>query len=727
MGRKWCMKRFLTSILAFLVATSAIFSLPFAQAAEPNLVPNPSVETAETATKPSQWTSNKWGSNSATFSYLTSGRTGSRSVKTEVTNYVDGDAKWYFNAVAVQTGKEYNYTDYYQSNVETQVVAQYLDAANNPSYQWLGSLPASSTWAQGSFTFTVPASVAKVSIFHVVNTNGWLVLDDAELAATVTSIPQPGTNLVTNPSLQTGNAADTAPAGWLQNKWGANTAKFTYVKNGGYQSTRSVRVDISNYQSGDAKWYFTAVSAKPNTTYTFSDYYKSSVATRTVAVSYDANNVPTYIDLAASIPASSSWKKTTATFKTPASTKKLSVFHVIEKNGWLQTDTFSLVEEQPVIDTDLVPNNSLERISTADPAMPDKWLKNSWGTNTPTFEYVNGGRTGNRSVKVTISNYQSGDAKWYFEPITNLERGKQYRFSTWYKTNTAPHVVAMFIKDDGTEKYFGLPQPFPSGTTDWQFYSDTFSVPVDAKAVSVFLFVASNGYVQTDDYHIELYQPTGFSRPLVSLTFDDGQEDNVATALPMLNSYGFKSTQCYATDHIEGNTGQVQNVLAFKNSGHEICSHTVSHPFLTSLGATQLTYELQHSKQFLESIIGGPVRNFASPYGDYNAAVNAEIAKYYRSHRTVDEGYNSKDNFNIYRLRVQNVQYNTTLAEFQSWLDRAKADKTWLILVYHRVANNPGQFDTYVSDFSQQLQAIQQSGLNVKTYNAALDELVPQL
>ena len=377
--------------------------------------------------------------------------------------------------------------------------------------------------------------------------------------------------------------------------------------------------------------------------------------------------------------------------------------------------------------SNLIANPSLETAAGGASA-PQGWYSNSWGSNSATFSYLNTGRTGSRSVKVSLSSYASGDAKWFFEPINSLQRGQQYKFSVWYKTNTVPHPVAMFIKDDGSEKYFGMPAPQPSGsTTQWQFYSDTFSVPVDAKAVSVFMYISSNGWVQTDDYDIIPYQPVGFQRPLVSLTFDDGQEDNVLTAIPMLNAYNFKSTYCFATEYIENNAAQRQNVLSIYNGGHEVCSHTVSHPFLTRISSSQRSYELSRSKAVLESITGSPVRNFASPYGDYNAAAISQIKQFYQSHRTVDEGYNSKDNFNAYRLRVQNVQYNTTIDEYQSWLDRAKADRTWLILVYHRVADNPGQFDSYISDFAQQLQRLSASGLSIKTYNDALAEVTAQL
>ena len=251
-----------------------------------------------------------------------------------------------------------------------------------------------------------------------------------------------------------------------------------------------------------------------------------------------------------------------------------------------------------------------------------------------------------------------------------------YRFSTWYKTNTIPQAVVQYNKTDGTEQYFGMPNPQPDGSDNWQLYSDTFTVPVNTKSVTVFFFLVNNGWVQIDDQVIEPYQPIGFNRPLVSLTFDDGFEDNNTTVLPMTAAYGFKTTQCYATQFVTENGTNPSLVLAFKDAGHEICSHTVTHPFLTQLTTAQQDQELSNSQQTLQNIIGEPVINFASPYGDYDAAVNTEIKKYYRSHRTVDEGYNSKDNFDIYRIRVQNVLSTTTITEYQSWLDQAKATNT---------------------------------------------------
>jgi len=549
-----------------------------------------------------------------------------------------------------------------------------------------------------------------------------------------TTTPTPPTptpdNLIANPSVET--ASGNVPANWANNKWGTITANFSYLTTG-HTGSKSVRTQVTQYTSGDAKWYFSPVTIQPNTQYTYSHYYQSNVATEAVLQYTDAKGVNTYVSLG-SPAASTAWKEMRYTFTTPANATKLTMFHVVAKVGTLTLDDASLTKvtpttpnppEPPVTGPNPITNPSVE---TASGNVPANWSHNKWGTNTANFEYLNEGRTGNRSVKVTVSNYTDGDAKWMFDPVTTLQRGAQYRFSAYYKTNTTPHAVAMFTKDDGTVKYYGLPNPLPSGNTnEWQLYSDTFTMPVDAKSASVFFYVSNNGWVQTDDYSITPYQPVGFSRPLVTLAFDDGHEENVNSVLPTLTSHNFKSTQCYATEYIEGVPSAVMNVLAFKNAGHEICSHTVTHPELTKIPLADATYEVTHSKQVLESIIGQPVRNFASPYGDYNQAINNILMPLYRSHRTVDEGYNSKDNFNIYRVRVQNMLSTTTLTEYQSWLDHAKATNTWLVLVYHRVADDPGDYDTTKADFAAQMNALTASGLTVRTYNQALDEITPQL
>jgi len=735
------MKRLVSLLCALTVLAGLVLPLTAVHAAETNLLANPSVETAAGA-NPANWASNRWGNNTATLTYKSEGHTGAKSLEINMTARTDGDAKWMADAVSVEANKSYTYTAWYKATTDTEIDLQYTDASGNVSYAYVQAVPAATEWTQLTATFKTPANAAKVTVLHLIAGVGTLQTDDHSLVLADTSTPpvtppvDPSGNLITNASFETANGAN--PANWEKNAWGANTPAFTY-ENTGRTGTKSAKVTLNAYTNGDAKWYATPVAITGGETYTYTDWYTSAVASRVVVAFIDASGNYTYHEVAGAT-ASATWKQYSATFAAPANAVKVSVYHLIDRVGSLTIDDVSLAKAtttpnpNPNPVAGVIPNGSFETASAGNASLPDQWTSSKWGSNTAQFQYVNGGRTGTKSAKVTVSNYVDGDAKWYFNPLnvdgTTLKKGKQYRFTTWYKTNVIPKAVAMFIKADGTEQYFGMPNPQPtaSAATTWTKYSDTFSIPQDAVSVSVFMFVNQNGWLQTDDYSISDYTPVGFNQPLLTLTFDDGHEDNVTNALPLMNQYGIKSTQCFMTQAIKDDpVVGVQNVKAFSGSGHEICSHTVTHPMLTSLTSANLTKELKDSQTYLQSIIGKPVTNFASPYGDYNASVNTQIKKYYTSHRTVDEGYNSKDNFDIYRIRVQNILSTTSAAQVQAWIDQAKADKTWLVLVYHRVGANPEEFDTDPAMFRQHIDVIRNAGITIKTYQQALDELKPQL
>lgn len=757
------LKRVRNIIFSAILLLSQLF-IPIGPvfAVDQNLISNPSAESS-TATGPDGWQSNDWGDNTASLTYANTGHTGNRSLAVSMTSRASGDAKWMHAPVAVAANSDYTYTNWYKSSTTTEVDLQYTLSDGNYSYSFVKIAPTSNDWTNLTANFTTPANAVAVVVMHIIAAPGELAIDDVSLT-TVDSTTQPtdpetptdpaeptdptdpvvvptdpvdpteptdpvvptdpapvdNDNLIANNSFEAGTVA---PSDWNKNAWGTNNSTFTYDQTG-RTGSRSVTTRVSSISSGDAKWYATPVDVVTGKSYQYSDYMKSDVTTRVVAAFIDDSGSYTYKELD-SAPAASTWTKYSTTFTIPSTTKKVSIYHVIDRIGYLTIDDTSLSVAVPASTTSLIQNPSLE---TSDGNQPANWVASEWGTNSPTYTYANDGHTGDHSVKVTMSNYQSGDAKWYFNPIS-LTQGQQYRFTTWFKGNVTAHPVAMFLMEDGSEQYFGMPIPsVTSSSTTWQQYSDTFSVPTGAAKVSVFMYINENGWLQTDDYSIDSYHPNGFSRALLSLTFDDGHEDNATTALPLLNQYGFKTTQCYASTYIEGQPQSViDGVLAFKNAGHEICSHTVTHPFLSQLSTQDVDYELSHSKNYLEQITGQPITSFASPYGDYSPSVITEIKKYYTSHRSVDEGYNSQDNFDAYNLRVQNILDTTTAAEVASWIAHAQADNTWLILVFHRVANDPGPYDTYTQVFAEQLKAISDSGITVKTMGSALDEVSSQL
>ena len=128
----------------------------------------------------------------------------------------------------------------------------------------------------------------------------------------------------------------------------------------------------------------------------------------------------------------------------------------------------------------------------------------------------------------------------------------------------------------------------------------------------------------------------------------------------MLNAKGFKTTQyiptlgLVPTRTVPDDADEIRTTAA---QGHEIGSHSITHPDLTTVSDTQpCRTELVASKSLLENAIGMPVVNFAYPFGAYDARVIAAMkAAGYRSGRSVEEGYNTKLDLEPYDIHVQNM------------------------------------------------------------------------
>ena len=172
-------------------------------------------------------------------------------------------------------------------------------------------------------------------------------------------------------------------------------------------------------------------------------------------------------------------------------------------------------------------------------------------------------------------------------------------------------------------------------------------------------------------------------------------------------------------------TTQIKNLVA---RGHDIGSHTVSHPHLPQLSASALTNELKNSDTFLTNLLGRPMNIFATPYCESNAAVVAEAKKYYTSLRNCVPDVNRKATFNPWSLDSNIVLDTTTDAEIQSWINTAKADNGWLVLVYHEVKTpTDNAWSITPSALNRQLQLVKNSGIPVVKTVDALAELRTQL
>ena len=407
----------------------------------------------------------------------------------------------------------------------------------------------------------------------------------------------------------------------------------------------------------------------------------------------------------------------------------------------------------PVPVANLVANPSVETSNGVNPANFTSAVDNA--QTVATFGYLTSGHTGSRSLQTTVSAVGGTfpGAQWSADPI-NVVGGKQYSFSDYYQASVDTEVDVEYTNTSGVSSFLAVVGK-ASASTGWAKFTGTFTVPADAKSVTVYHVLSTVGTLTTDDYSLSTYVPVGFSRGLVSFTFDDAWKNIFTYGLPIFTAEGIHTTQYLLSGPTQNNDPDYMSLAdmqALRDQGSEIAAHTVNHYDLTTLGSTPdpqrnnatIDTELNDSKLWLQTNLGVSVDDFATPYGAYNTNVLAEIAKYYAYHRSTDEGFNSKDNLNFYNIKVQNILSTTTQAQVQGWVNQATADHTWLVLVYHQVTPTaptstdvdpvtgavvPDIYWTTPSDLTAEIEyaKTKASATGVVSVHEAINEIKPQL
>jgi peptidoglycan/xylan/chitin deacetylase (PgdA/CDA1 family) len=107
------------------------------------------------------------------------------------------------------------------------------------------------------------------------------------------------------------------------------------------------------------------------------------------------------------------------------------------------------------------------------------------------------------------------------------------------------------------------------------------------------------------------------------VTFDDGHISNYENALPALNKTKVRATFFIVASFVghKSDTMTAAQLRELSSQGHEVGSHSWSHPVLTGCGSKELMAELVRSRDALEDTIGKEVKAISMPHGSWNARV----------------------------------------------------------------------------------------------------------
>ncbi|MEO5641001.1 MAG: glycosyltransferase [Sphingomicrobium sp.] len=142
------------------------------------------------------------------------------------------------------------------------------------------------------------------------------------------------------------------------------------------------------------------------------------------------------------------------------------------------------------------------------------------------------------------------------------------------------------------------------------------------------MLVTSDGMISGIEF-VTLPRPymitrTDYAPNRVALTFDDGPDSRwTARILDILKAKGVPATFFIVGENALTQRGLLNRMIA---EGHEVGSHTYTHPNLATTGRTQTLFELNATQRLFQAFTGRTLKFFRAPYfGDAEPSTADEI------------------------------------------------------------------------------------------------------
>jgi peptidoglycan/xylan/chitin deacetylase (PgdA/CDA1 family) len=181
---------------------------------------------------------------------------------------------------------------------------------------------------------------------------------------------------------------------------------------------------------------------------------------------------------------------------------------------------------------------------------------------------------------------------------------------------------------------------------------------------------------------------------VVSLTFDDGNADNFASAA-VLDQYDLHATW-YIPSGLVGTSGYMSwdQLHSLQVAGHEIGGHSLGHTRLDGLPPDALRRQVCDDRLALQGR-GFGAASFAYPFGAYDQAAKQMVQDCgYLSARTIGAGPDSIPPIDPFELRAYPyIVSDTSFSKLQRYVSGVRQEGGgWLILIFHHVCDDCDYF-----------------------------------
>lgn len=181
------------------------------------------------------------------------------------------------------------------------------------------------------------------------------------------------------------------------------------------------------------------------------------------------------------------------------------------------------------------------------------------------------------------------------------------------------------------------------------------------------------------------------------LTFDDGYQDLLLTVCPILDKFSFTATiflvagQMGSLSNWWGQNGARSGLLltpaearVLAQRGYTLGSHSLTHPFLTSLDDQSAFEEIRNSRVLLQEQLDIKIDYFSYPYSDTNARIERIIKSV--GYKSACAGNQGRQNiFHLWRVPCGRHDTNFSFAlKVRGWYDRWTAFRASAPVQYAR-------------------------------------------
>lgn len=207
---------------------------------------------------------------------------------------------------------------------------------------------------------------------------------------------------------------------------------------------------------------------------------------------------------------------------------------------------------------------------------------------------------------------------------------------------------------------------------------------------------------------------------MISICFDDGYKDNVTNAVPILDTYNFKATFYVTYENLsKKNFMTINDLRLIQLKGHEVGSHSMSHPNLFFCTKRRREKEILNSKIFLENE-GLEIKTFAYPFGWYNkSSINTVSGSGYIGARSFRPFHGLNTNLsNKFKLSTLVITRNTNIKNIYRWIEKSINNKNvWLIITFHSVNDSPtywGSKPYFLEEICKKIVSLKDNTVTVK-------------